>query len=268
LVGCQGQKHNKKAAVLVTKKHCIIALCPKRIMPYALDLEWNGEEGSVARGATALSLRRLPQSVRLAFWLADSTRLSRPLAGAGPIARRRYPAPPPLKWRPGRLTALRAARAGGDEAEITQMIDGGGPYTYVTTKAFPSHFGFDTLRNLRDMEALEDAGLLSKEKLLAGDFLLPADTAPVDDDNLSSDLPALGGAADSVRIAPTAPDRFPFFMGRLASGLVTFLPGLLRSARRVTASAALRLQANLKSSIIRTTPAAQQPRESFEGFKW
>ncbi|MER9580725.1 hypothetical protein [Mesorhizobium sp. M0276] len=29
-------------------------------------------------------------------------------------------------------------------------------------------FGFDTLRDLRDIEALEDAGLLSKEKLLAG----------------------------------------------------------------------------------------------------
>ena len=41
-------------------------------------------------------------------------------------------------------------------------------YTYVTTKAFLSHFGFDTLRDLPDFEALEDAGLLSKEKLLAG----------------------------------------------------------------------------------------------------
>jgi segregation and condensation protein B len=47
----------------------------------------------------------------------------------------------------------------------------GAPYTYVTTKAFLSHFGFDTLRDLPDFEALEDAGLLSKEKLLAGDIL-------------------------------------------------------------------------------------------------
>jgi chromosome segregation and condensation protein ScpB len=46
----------------------------------------------------------------------------------------------------------------------------GAPYTYVTTKAFLSHFGFDTLRDLPDFEALEDAGLLSKEKLLAGDI--------------------------------------------------------------------------------------------------
>ncbi|RWK19450.1 MAG: segregation and condensation protein B, partial [Mesorhizobium sp.] len=31
-------------------------------------------------------------------------------------------------------------------------------------------FGLDTLRQLPDFEALEDAGLLSKEKLLAGDI--------------------------------------------------------------------------------------------------
>lgn len=47
----------------------------------------------------------------------------------------------------------------------------GAPYTYVTTRGFLSHFGFDTLRDLPDFEALEDAGLLSKEKLLAGDIL-------------------------------------------------------------------------------------------------
>ncbi len=46
----------------------------------------------------------------------------------------------------------------------------GAPYTYVTTKAFLLEFGFDTLRDLPDFEALQDAGLLSKEKLLAGDI--------------------------------------------------------------------------------------------------
>ncbi|MDX8479822.1 SMC-Scp complex subunit ScpB [Mesorhizobium sp. VK24D] len=44
----------------------------------------------------------------------------------------------------------------------------GAPYTYVTTKTFLSQFGLDTLRQLPDFEALEDAGLLSKDKLLAG----------------------------------------------------------------------------------------------------
>lgn len=46
----------------------------------------------------------------------------------------------------------------------------GAPYTYVTTKNFLSQFGLDTLRQLPDFEALEDAGLLSREKLLAGDI--------------------------------------------------------------------------------------------------
>ena len=47
----------------------------------------------------------------------------------------------------------------------------GAPYTYVTTKTFLTHYGFDTLRDLPDIEALEDAGLLSKDKLFAGDLL-------------------------------------------------------------------------------------------------
>lgn len=47
----------------------------------------------------------------------------------------------------------------------------GAPYTYVTTKDFLLEFGLDTLRDLPDYEALEDAGLLSKGKLLAGDIM-------------------------------------------------------------------------------------------------
>jgi len=47
----------------------------------------------------------------------------------------------------------------------------GAPYTYVTTPAFLLEFGLDTLRDLPDREALEDAGLLSKKKLLAGDIM-------------------------------------------------------------------------------------------------
>jgi len=39
----------------------------------------------------------------------------------------------------------------------------GAPYTYVTTKQFLSAFGMETLRDLPDVEALEDAGLLSRK---------------------------------------------------------------------------------------------------------
>ena len=38
----------------------------------------------------------------------------------------------------------------------------GAPYTYVTTKHFLTAFGMDTLRDLPDIEALEDAGVLSR----------------------------------------------------------------------------------------------------------
>ncbi len=39
----------------------------------------------------------------------------------------------------------------------------GAPFTYVTTKRFLEHFGLETLRDLPELEALEDAGLLERE---------------------------------------------------------------------------------------------------------
>lgn len=41
----------------------------------------------------------------------------------------------------------------------------GAPHTYVTTKHFLSAFGLETLRDLPDLEGLEDAGLLSRQAL-------------------------------------------------------------------------------------------------------
>jgi segregation and condensation protein B len=67
----------------------------------------------------------------------------------------------------GQLRALHFIAAGPRSPQP------GAPYTYVTTKHFLSHFGFETLRDLPDMEQLEEAGLLSKQKLLAG--ALPGD---------------------------------------------------------------------------------------------
>jgi segregation and condensation protein B len=61
----------------------------------------------------------------------------------------------------------------------------GAPYTYVTTKAFLLEFGLDTLRDLPDREALEDAGLLSKERLFAGDIPPTIETLSAHDDELS-----------------------------------------------------------------------------------
>ena len=58
----------------------------------------------------------------------------------------------------------------------------GAPYTYVTTRNFLSQFGLDTLRQLPDFEALEDAGLLSKDKLLAGGIPAGLATGEGEDD--------------------------------------------------------------------------------------
>lgn len=44
----------------------------------------------------------------------------------------------------------------------------GAPYTYVTTKHFLSAFGLETLRDLPDLERLEEAGLLSRQALGEG----------------------------------------------------------------------------------------------------
>lgn len=72
-------------------------------------------------------------------------------------------------------------RAAGFIASGPRSPRPGAPYTYVTTRAFLGQFGLDTLRDLPDYEALEDAGLLSKERLLAGD-LAPGPAAADEDD--------------------------------------------------------------------------------------
>ncbi|TNM60244.1 SMC-Scp complex subunit ScpB [Aliirhizobium smilacinae] len=51
----------------------------------------------------------------------------------------------------------------------------GAPYTYVTTQHFLSAFGMDTLRDLPDIEALEDAGLLSRQIVRNESLLVEAE---------------------------------------------------------------------------------------------
>lgn len=46
---------------------------------------------------------------------------------------------------------------------------------------FLLHFGFNTLRDLPDFEALEDAGLLSKDALLAENLPLAIDDSAGDE---------------------------------------------------------------------------------------
>lgn len=58
-----------------------------------------------------------------------------------------------------------ALRGAGFIASGPRSPTPGAPYTYVTTKHFLSSFGMETLRDLPDLERLEDAGLLSLQAL-------------------------------------------------------------------------------------------------------
>lgn len=55
-----------------------------------------------------------------------------------------------------------ALRGAGFLASGPRSPTPGAPYTYVTTPHFLSAFGMETLRELPNIEALEDAGLLSR----------------------------------------------------------------------------------------------------------
>lgn len=51
----------------------------------------------------------------------------------------------------------------------------GAPYTWVTTPAFLEHFGFTSLRDLPDIEAMEDAGLLIRDPQPLSDLPIAAE---------------------------------------------------------------------------------------------
>ena len=69
--------------------------------------------------------------------------------------------------------AIASLRADGLIAAGPRSPTPGAPYAYVTTAAFLSRFGFDSLRDLPDVEKLEDAGLIGRagEGALDGDAL-------------------------------------------------------------------------------------------------
>jgi len=64
--------------------------------------------------------------------------------------------------------AIAALRAAGFIAAGPRSATPGAPYAYVTTPAFLAHFAFESLRDLPDIETLEDAGLLGRA---SGDLL-------------------------------------------------------------------------------------------------
>lgn len=85
--------------------------------------------------------------------------------------------------------AIASLRQAGFIASGPRSPTPGAPYTYVTTPAFLSAFGFDTLRDLPDLEMLEDAGLLSRHSAPADTLAEPPmagdedeEAMPVEDD--------------------------------------------------------------------------------------
>ena len=69
--------------------------------------------------------------------------------------------------------AIASLRAEGLIAAGPRSPTPGAPYSYVTTAGFLSRFGFESLRDLPDIEKLEDAGLIGRtdEGALNGDAL-------------------------------------------------------------------------------------------------
>jgi chromosome segregation and condensation protein ScpB len=61
--------------------------------------------------------------------------------------------------------AIAALRGEGFIAAGPRSPTPGAPYAYVTTPVFLAHFGFESLRDLPDIEKLEDAGLLGNAAL-------------------------------------------------------------------------------------------------------
>jgi Segregation and condensation complex subunit ScpB/Photosynthesis system II assembly factor YCF48 len=137
----------------------------------------------------------------------------------------------------GQLRALHFIAAGPRSPQP------GARYTYVTTKQFLSHFDFDTLRDLPDMEQLEEAGLLSKQKLLAG--ALPGDLSETPDlINIEERQGGLGGGGTAPRTllrrfvnsmtafvdaCPLAAPSEAMDMLGLSRALLTFLIALITS---------------------------------------
>ncbi|MCQ4633716.1 SMC-Scp complex subunit ScpB [Shinella sp. CPCC 100929] len=76
---------------------------------------------------------------------------------------------------------IASLRGAGFIASGPRSPSPGAPYTYVTTRQFLAAFGLKTLRDLPDIEALEDAGLLSRQEMAADVPLGTTDDNPDDE---------------------------------------------------------------------------------------
>jgi chromosome segregation and condensation protein ScpB len=73
----------------------------------------------------------------------------------------------------------------------------GAPYTYVTTRRFLEMYGFESLHDLPDMEALEDAGLLGNANRIDGLDGLAADLVDSEEDTEDPETPGTNAAGEA-----------------------------------------------------------------------
>lgn len=126
------------------------------------------EIASVAGGWQLRSRARYGAAIRLAHGRADGTKpLSRgealvltSIAYMQPVTRTQISRM--IGREVSRDTIARLSRE-GFIARGPRSPEPGAPYTYVSTPAFLVQFGLQTLRDLPDLEALQDAGLLNPE---------------------------------------------------------------------------------------------------------
>ena len=107
-----------------------------------------------------------------------------------------------------RLTAKEISRDVIARLKRLDLIDGGlrapqagAPFAYVTTKKFLEVFGLATLRDLPDIEKLEDEGLLQRSQLeadLDGALGLAGDDGQVLEGDLDFDETELEDTADDI----------------------------------------------------------------------
>ena len=101
--------------------------------------------------------------------------------------------------------AIASLRGEGFIAAGPRSPTPGAPYAYVTTPAFLAQFGFESLRDLPDIETLEDAGLLGRTSdALPDGAALASELKGVlglsDDENLPEEDAAKAIASASVEL--------------------------------------------------------------------
>ncbi len=92
---------------------------------------------------------------------------------------------------------IAALRADGLIAAGPRSPRPGAPYTYVTTRRFLEMFGFESLADLPDMEALEDAGLLGNANRIDGLDGLTADLIDSEEDTENPQTPGTNAAGEA-----------------------------------------------------------------------